>query len=154
MATIRNYADWFYVSSREWLEAYVVLDQDQSGRHDFIAIKHHLLCHALETALKGLLAETGTYSYEQLWKKFSHDLMKLLEEVEKVRGPSQEIEECKAYVRPILDDYIHGGYGYPNNNGRFRGIELKDFAKAVEFFVNALMKDIGSHKISEKPMPV
>jgi hypothetical protein len=153
MATTRNYATWFYVSSKEFYEAYTVIDQDKSG-NDFIAIKHYLACHALETALKGLLAETGTYSEKVLRTEFSHDLMKLLEEVEKVRGSSQEIDECKSYVRPILDDYKYGGYGYPRNNGSFRGLGgLNDFIKVVEFFVQTLMKDISTYNFADKPMP-
>jgi len=41
MATTRNYATWFYVSSKEFYEVYTVIDQDKSG-NDFIAIKHYL----------------------------------------------------------------------------------------------------------------
>ena len=124
MATTHNYANWFYVSSREFYDALTVIDEDKSGRNDFIAVKHYLTCHALETALKGLPVETGNYSEKVLRTKFGHDLMKLLEEVEKVRDFSKEIDECKSYVRPILDDYMYGGYAYPRNNGSFKGLAV------------------------------
>jgi len=152
MATTRNFANWFYVSSREFHDAYNALAQDRSGRNDFIAVKHYLLCHALETSLKGLLAETGNYSYNQLRRNFSHNLLRLLDEVEHVRGASTEIDECRAYVRPINEDYMQGGYGYPNNNVSFTGIQLEHFTTVVQFFVDTLMTDISSYNFADVPM--
>jgi hypothetical protein len=51
----------------EFHEAYLVIVEDKSQRHDLMGMKNYLLCHALELTLKGRLVDTGKYNAESLY---------------------------------------------------------------------------------------
>jgi hypothetical protein len=57
---------WFlYTIIVEFHEAYLVIVEDKSQRHDLMGMKNYLLCHALELTLKGRLVDTGKYDEEK-----------------------------------------------------------------------------------------
>lgn len=60
----------------------------QHGGSEFVVL--HLLCQGIEILGKGYLlsVDYDTYTLDRLRKKYGHDLLKLLREVEKVSGLS------------------------------------------------------------------
>src|SRR5437762_1875067 len=119
--TSKGYLRQLYATAMEFYQTYAVLEEANSPRHDFIAMKHFLLCHALELALKGLLVDTGRYNEDELKAKFGHDLEKLAITVKQVYGSFPEVDTCIGFISILNPDYKSKGYEYPINGGRFKG---------------------------------
>ena len=108
----KDYARQMYWTSMEFYQTYAVIEQAKSPAHDFIAIKHFLLCHALELALKSLLVDTGSYNEKMLKDKFGHDLEKLANRVKQEYGSFPEVDACMDYIQVLNPDYRSKGYEY------------------------------------------
>jgi HEPN domain-containing protein len=149
----KRYADQLYAGAIEQYLAYVVITEDPLVRHDFLAVKHGLLCQALELALKSLLVDTGNYNEEGLIVSFGHDLEKVAQEVKRLYDPIPELDACMGWIQILNPDYKSRGYLYPMNNGSFKGTNHEQFAKAVEAMVHLAARSIHSYKYPDTPLP-
>src|SRR5438067_1667574 len=113
----KQYANQLYAGAMEQYLAYVVITEDKSRRHDFLAVKHGLLCQALELALKSLLVDTGGYNETNLIERFGHSLEKVAQEVKRLYDPIPELDICIGWIQILNPDYRSRGYLYPINNG-------------------------------------
>lgn len=84
--TSKGYANLLLEAAKEFYLTYIVIKEDQPPKHDFLSMKHYLLCHALELTLKGWLVDTGNYNEEILKRRFGHNLENLADEVNQVYG--------------------------------------------------------------------
>ncbi len=151
--TSKGYARQLYATAMEFFQTYAVLEEAKSQRHDFIAMKHFLLCHALELALKGLLIDTGQYNEDQLKAKFGHDLEKLAKTVKQVYGAFPEVDACMGFISILNPDYRSKGYEYPINGGRFIGTSHEQFGVVVEALIHKTARNIESYAYSDVPIP-
>lgn len=149
----KQYANQLYAGAMEQYLAYVVITEDKSDRHDFLAVKHGLLCQAFELTLKSLLVDTGAYNEEDLIIRFGHDLEKVTLEVQRLYDPIPELDICIGWIQILNPDYKSRGYIYPINNGSFKGTNHEQFATAVETLVHLAARSIHSYKYPEKPLP-
>src|SRR5260370_19550215 len=149
----KRYADQLYAGAMEQYLAYVVITEDPMARHDFLAVKHGLLCQALELALKSLLVDTDNYNEEDLIIRFGHDLEKVAQEVKRLYDPIPELGTCMGWIQILNPDYKSRRNLYPINNGSFKGTDHKQFANAVEAKVHLAARSIHSYKYPDKPLP-
>jgi len=149
----KGYARQLYATAMEFYQTYAVLEEVNSPRHDFIAMKHFLLCHALELALKGLLVDTGQYNEDELKAKFGHDLEKLANKVKQVYGSFPEVDACMGFISILNPDYKSKGYEYPINGGRFKGTSHEQFGAVVEVLIRTAARSIQSYTYSDVPLP-
>ena len=150
--TSKNYAWLLYTIALEFHEAYIVIEKDTLKRHDFIGMRHYLLCHALELILKSWLVDTGKYNEDKLKEKFGHDSEKLVNRVKQVYGTSKELDPCAAFASILNPDYKSKGYEYPINNGRFRGTECDKFSAVLEVLIPTMAKSIRANTSPEIPL--
>lgn len=151
--TSKSYAWLLYTIAVEFHEAYLAIERDTLKRHDFIGMRHYLLCHAMELILKSWLVDTGQYNEEKLKDKFGHDLEKLVRKAVQVYGSSDELNECAAFARILNPDYKNKGYEYPINNGRFRGTECDKFSATLTILIPTVAKSIRAHTYPEVSLP-
>lgn len=151
--TSKHFASLLWYSAEEFYHTYAVLMEDKSDRHDFLAMKHYLLCHALELTLKGWLADTGNYNEKILKERFGHDLEKLAIEVKQVYGLSPELAACSDFISIVNNDYKSKGYEYPINDGQFRKTDHEKFSPILKAFIDALVGSIVSNTYPEVPLP-
>lgn len=150
--TSKNYAWLLYTIAVEFHEAYLVIERDTLKRHQFIGMRHYLLCHAMELILKSWLVDTGKYNEEKLRNKFGHDLKKLVSKVKQVYGTSKELDECAAFASILNADYMSKGYEYPINNGRFIGTECDKFSAMLTSLIPTVAKSIRANTYPEIPL--
>jgi hypothetical protein len=140
--TSKNYAWLLYTIAVEFHEAYLAIERDTLKRHDFIGMRHYLLCHAMELILKSWLVDTG---------QFNED--KLVSRVKQVYGSSKELDACAVFASILNPDYKSKGYEYPINNGRFRGTECDKFGAVLGVLIPSVAKSIRANTYPEVPLP-
>jgi hypothetical protein len=154
----KDVAKLFWSVAVEFYEAYLVVDQDETKRHDLTAMKHYLIGHALEVTLKGWLLDTGEYTVKQLKSgefKNGHDLALLAQKVKSVYGQSRELDYSTALINVINEDYRGKGYEYPINGGTFRGTTaLKEFHQELKNYIDKLIASILSNTYPNKALPL
>lgn len=151
--TSKNYAWLLYTIAVEFHEAYLAIERDTLKRHDFIGMRHYLLCHAIELILKSWLVDTGQFNEDKLKDKFGHDLEKLVSRVKQVYGSSKELDACAVFASILNPDYKSKGYEYPINNGRFRGTECDKFGAVLGVLIPSVAKSIRANMYPEVPLP-
>ncbi len=150
----KKYAWNLYVTAQEFYQTYVVVEQSHSKMHDFLAMRHFLLCHALEVTLKSLLIDTGVYNEKMLKdRKLGHDLEALAHEVKQVYGQFPEVDACMGFIPVLNPDYKSKGYEYPINSGRFTGTQYDKVAVLVETLIHTTAKSIRSNKYPDQLLP-
>lgn len=151
--TSKNYAWLLYTIAVEFHEAYLAIERDTLNRHDFIGMRHYLLCHAMELILKSWLVDTGQYNEEKLKSKFGHDLEKLVRRAIQVYGSSNELSECAEFASILNPDYKNKGYEYPINHGSFKGTECDKFSATLTILIPTVAKSIRANTYPEVPLP-
>jgi hypothetical protein len=67
-------------------------------------MKHYLLCHTLELALKSWLVDTGNYNEDKLKTQFGHNLEKLANAIKgEYDEPIPELDTCSGYILQRCD---------------------------------------------------
>lgn len=118
-------AEEYYGVAFEFLQGYLYLSEANVEQFDPISLKHYLLLHALEVALKGwLILEGDQHEPERLSQRpFGHDLGTLLDRVITVYG----VDAFPGDYRPLIDElnrtYRGKDYEYPARTGPLVSIE-------------------------------
>lgn len=135
-------AKQYYHVAWEYLEAYNAVADSKLDELELTSAKLFLLCHALETTMKGWLILREGISKEKLRKKYSHDLAKL------AFSAGQHylvlVQNAKHLDR-LNDSYWGGGtrdYEYPEGNDQIEFIAPNELVLLVRACAQDLIQSI------------
>lgn len=124
-------ATQYWSVAAEYLETYTIVAERKPKEEELTSPKLFLLCHALETAMKGwIVLENGT-STQKLKSRYSHDLVKLARAAGK---HYPRVEQNLGLVELLNASYWGGGtrdYEYPEGNRSFISIKPENAVAIV-----------------------
>src|SRR5260370_11760280 len=141
-------AEYYYRVAWEYLAAYDAVAKSKTNGLELTSAKLFLLCHALETAMKGWLILREGISQEKLRKKYGHDLAKLAFSAGQ-HYPAL-LQNAKHLDR-LNDSYWGGGtrdYEYPEGEDRIEYIPPDELVLLVKPCLQDLIQSIVQERQS------